>query len=293
MVLPVYISRNGVLVSPAEAHVSVLAPALYGAYGVYESMKVVGGVPFEEAGHLRRLARSAEILALPLPTGQETFHRWIAEVLAANGASACTLRLFVVGPENGAEAIAYIWPQPLPVFPQDYYTAGAPAITFEGCRYLPRAKSLNSLVSFLAQRAARTAGVHEAFLHSEGFLTEGSNSNLFAVIDGGVLTPPASKVLSGVTRDLVITLAVANGVHLREESLPIAERTRWEECFITSTSRHILPVTTVDGQPVGTGVVGPVTRRLTALFEAYFAATTQTVDAGSKDGVFLGPRALC
>jgi len=293
MVLPAYISRNGVLVSPAEACVSVLTPALYGAYGVYESMQVVGGAPFEEAGHLRRLARSAEILALPLPADLVTFHRWIADVLAANGAPACTLRLFVVGPENGGEAIAYIWPQPLSVYPQEYYTEGVQAITFEGCRYLAPAKSLNSLASFMAQRAARAAGVHEAFLHSEGFLTEGSNSNLFAVIDGGVSTPPASTVLSGVTRDLVITLAVANGVHLCEESLPIAEMSRWEECFITSTSRHILPVTMVDGQPVGAGVVGPVTRRLTALFEAYFAATTQTLDAGSKDGIFLGPRALC
>ena len=162
MALPVYVSRNGVLVSPSEACVSVLTPALYGAYGVYESMQVIGGVPFEEAAHLRRLARSAEILDLPLPADLVTFQRWIAATLAANGAPACTLRLFVVGPESGGEAIAYIWPQPLPVYPPTYYALGASALTFEGCRYLPQAKSLNSLVSFLAQRAARSAGVHEA-----------------------------------------------------------------------------------------------------------------------------------
>ena len=155
MDLPVYISRNGVLVSPTEANVSVLTPALYGAYGVYESMQVVGGAPFEEAAHLRRLARSAEILGLPLPADLATFQRWIAEILAANGAPACTLRLFVVGPENGGQAVAYIWPQPPPVYPPTYHALGAAAITFEGCRYLPQAKSLNSLVSFLAQRAAR------------------------------------------------------------------------------------------------------------------------------------------
>ena len=289
MVLPVYISRNGALVSPAEACVSVLTPALYGAYGVYESMQVVGGAPFEEAGHLKRLARSAEILALPLPTDLVTFHRWIAEVLAANGAPACTLRLFVVGPENGGEAIAYIWPQPLSVYPQEYYTEGVPAITFEGCRYLAPAKSLNSLASFMAQRAARAAGVHEGLLHRESFLTEGSNSNLFAVIGGVVLTPPAPTVLSGVTRDLVMALAAANGVPLREETLALAEMARWEECFITSTSRHIMPVTLVDAKPVGLGVVGPMTRRLMALFEAYFEATAQTAGVGSREGVLLSP----
>ncbi len=275
MVLPIYISRNGILLPSADAVVSVLTPALYGAYGVYESMKVVGGVPFEEAGHLQRLARSAEILALPLPTDLDTFQRWIAEVLAANGALTCTLRLFVVGPENGGEAVAYIWPQPLPVYPQEYYTEGAPAITFEGCRYLPQAKSLNSLVSFLAQKAARTTGVHEGLLHRDGFLTEGSNSNLFAVVNGVVLTPPAEMVLSGVTRDLVLRLAAVNGVPAREEPLPIAAMSRWEECFITSTSRHVMPVTKVDGKLVGAGSVGPVTRRLTALFEAYFADKMQ------------------
>jgi len=269
MDLPVYISRNGVLVSPPEANVSVLTPALYGAYGVYESLQVVGGAAFEEVAHLRRLARSAEILGLPLPADLVTLQRWIAETLAANGASACTLRLFVVGPENGGEAIAYIWPQPLPVYPQDYYTRGATALTFEGCRYLPQAKSLNSLVSFLAQRAARAAGVHEALLHCDGHLTEGSNSNLFAVVDGVVLTPPAQNVLSGVTRDIVIALAAADGISLREMPLPIVGRSHWDECFITSTSRQVMPVTVVDGSLVGHGVVGPVTRRLMTRFEAY------------------------
>jgi D-alanine transaminase len=281
MGLPVYISRNGVLVSPPEASVSVLTPALYGAYGVYESMQVVGGRPFEEAAHLRRLARSAEILGMPLPADLATFQRWIGETLAANGEPACTLRLFVVGPENGGEAIAYIWPQPPPAYPQDYYTLGATAITFEGCRYLPQAKSLNSLVSFLAQRAARAAGVHEALLHREGCLTEGSNSNLFAVVDGSVLTPPAPMVLSGVTRDLVIALAAAHGIYLSEDLLQLAEVARWDECFITSSSRHVMPITMVDGQPVGAGVVGPVTRRLMTLFEAYFAGLGQMTDIGA------------
>jgi D-alanine transaminase len=275
MVLPVYISRNGILVAPADASVSVLTPALYGAYGVYESLQVVDGSPFEEAGHLRRLARSAEILALPLPADLGTFHHWIAEVLAANGVPACTLRIFVVGPENGGEAVAYIWPQAQPVYPQEYYVGGVSAITFEGCRYLPQAKSLNSLVSFLAQRAARAAGVHEGLLCRDGYLTEGSNSNLFALVDGVVMTPPAQAVLAGVTRDLVIALAAANGIPFREEPLPLAATARWTECLITSTSRHVMPVTTVDGKPVGDGRVGPVTRKLMALFEAYFADAMQ------------------
>lgn len=271
MVLPIYASRNGVMVPPAEAVVSVFTPALYGAYGVYESLKVVAGAPFEEPAHLNRLVRSAEILGMPLPADVSTFHQWIAEAVAANGAPTCTLRIFVVGPENGGEPTAFIWPQPLLEYPQEHYTRGVSVMTFEGRRYLPQAKSLNSLVSFLAQRAARTAGVHEALLHRDGALTEGSNSNLFVVRDDTVLTPSAQIVLSGVTRDLIISLAVADGIPVRESPLPLASISRWDECFITSTSRHAMPVTVVDGRPVGAGVVGPITRRLMSLFETYVA----------------------
>ena len=281
MDLPVYISRNGVLVSPTEANVSVLTPALYGAYGVYESLQVVGGAPFEEAAHLRRLERSAEILSLPLPADLATFQRWIAEILAANGVMVCTLRLFVVGPENGGKAVAYIWPQPPPDYPPAYHASGAAAITFEGCRYLPQAKSLNSLVSFLAQRAARAAGVHEALLHRDGCLTEGASSNLFAVVAGRVSTPPASAVLSGVTRDLVIALAAANDVFVGEAPLSLADVAQWDECFITSSNRHVMPITRVDGLPVGVGSVGSVTQRLRALFEAYFAGSVQKAVTGA------------
>ncbi len=274
MPLPIYVSRNGALLPPAEATISVFNPALYGAYGVYESMEVVRGVPFALEAHLRRLTYSAELLKLPLPADQATFQRWIADVLAVNAVPQCTLRLFVVGGEEGNDAVAFIWPQAPHRYPRGFYVDGAPVVTFEGHRNLPQAKSLNTLVSYLAQRAGRAAGVHEALLHHGGFLTEGSNSNLFAVVDGAALTPPTEQVLSGVTRDLLMEQAVRAGVPIREAPLALATLARWSECFITSSSRHVMPVTMIDGRPVGDGRVGPLTRRLNALFEELFAQVT-------------------
>jgi branched-subunit amino acid aminotransferase/4-amino-4-deoxychorismate lyase len=278
MSLSVSVSRNGILIPSAQACVSVFNPAIYGAYGVYESMQVVNGAAFEQAAHLKRLVHSAAILGLPLPADPATLEGWITEAIAAhnatNAGSAYTLRIFVIGPDNGGEVVAYIWPQPHPVYPAEYYTQGAPAITFEGYRYLPQAKSLNALASYMAQRQARAADAHEALLHHDGCLTEGSNSNVFAVLAGTVVTPPAREVLSGVTRDIVIPLAAGDGIPLAEAPLPLAGLPRWDECFITSTSRHVMPVTAIDGRPVGNGQVGPVTRRLMALFESYFAQHT-------------------
>jgi D-alanine transaminase len=270
---PAFVSRNGTLIPPGEAAVSVFNPAIYGAYGVYESIQVADGIVFEQAAHLRRLAQSAAILQLPLPGDLAEIGRWIDAVVAEAGVPDCVVRLFVVGPENGGESCAYIWPQPPARYPAGYYRDGVTAVTFEARRYLPQAKSLNSLASFMAQRRAREAGAHEAFLFHSGGITEGSNSNVFAVVDGEALTPPESEVLSGVTRDIVIALAQEHGIPLREAPLPLGGVARWDECFITSTSRHVMPVTRLDGRAVGDGTVGPLTTQLRALFEGYFAAS--------------------
>ncbi len=270
MRLPTYVLRNGALVLPAQASISVFNPAIYGAFGVYESMQVAGGVVFAQEEHLQRLARSAGILGLHLPADRATFGRWIAELLQAHAVTDCTLRLFVVGGEEGREATAFVWPQPATAYPASFYLQGVSALTYEGERYLPQAKSLNTLVTFLARQRVQAVGAHEALLHHAGCLTEGSNSNLFAVIDREVLTAPADQVLSGVTRDLLVRLAREQGIVIREVSLALADVLQWSECFITSTSRHVMPISVIDGQPVGSGQVGPLTHRLAAMFEEYF-----------------------
>jgi branched-subunit amino acid aminotransferase/4-amino-4-deoxychorismate lyase len=274
MSLPIHVSRNGILIHPAQACVPVFTPALYGAYGIYESMQVVSGVVFALDAHLQRLAHSAALLELPLPTDALTVKRWIAEVLAANGCADCTLRLFVIGGESGAGSVAFIWPQPPTIYAPDHYTRGVTAITFPGHRFMPEAKSINTLASYLARLQAQSAGAHEALLTHDGCLMEGANSNLFAVVEGVVLTPPSDQVLAGVTREILINLAQRHGVAVCEATLTVADLDRWSECFITSTSRHVMPVTTVDGRPISDGEVGPLTRRLMTLYEEHFLQAT-------------------
>ncbi len=274
MSLPIHVSLNGVLIQPAQACVPVFNPAIYGAYGIYESMEVANGVVFALEAHLQRLAHSAALLEMALPVELPTLQRWIAEVLAANEAAECTLRLFVIGAEGGEPANVFVWPQAPIHYPASYYVHGAHAITFSGQRFMPEAKSINTLASFLARRKAQSTGAHEAFLVHDGYLTEGANSNLFVVTGGVVNTPPADKVLAGVTRDIVFGLARRHGVEARESNLPEAGLDSWSECFITSTSRHVMPITAVDGLPIGDGKVGPITGRLMALFEEQFALAT-------------------
>jgi branched-subunit amino acid aminotransferase/4-amino-4-deoxychorismate lyase len=274
MSLPIRVSRNGALIEPAQACVPVFNPAIYGAFGIYESMQVANGIVFTLEAHLQRLAHSAALLEMALPADVSTFRRWIGDVLDANGCADCTMRLFVIGDESGAGSVAYLWPQPPTVYPAEYYSRGVPAITFPGWRFMPEAKSINTLASYLARRKAQAASAHEALLAHDGTLTEGANSNLFAVADGLVLTPPSHEVLAGVTRDTLLSLARRHGIEVREARLRVSDLGRWTECFITSTSRHVMPITTVDGRPIGSGEVGPLTRRLMVLYEECFARAT-------------------
>ena len=245
---PAFVSRNGELIPPGEASVSVFNPAIYGAYGVYESMQVTDGVVFEPDAHLRRLAHSAAIL-------ESTAACRPPQRSAVGSTRSCSSQTFPTarsvclwsGRTTAARPSAFIWAQPPTRYPAGYYSDGVTTVTFEAHRYLPQAKSFNSLASFMAQRHARAADVHEALLYHNGSVTEGSNSNLFAVMDGEVLTPPESEVLVGRharNRDLA---GAGERYPLRETALPVDEMAEWDECFITSTSRHVMPVTAVDG----------------------------------------------
>ncbi len=267
------VCHNGRLVPGAEAQVSVFHPALYGAYGVYESIEVRAGVAFHLDDHLARLAASAAFLEMALPASPRAMTQWIIALLRAVQSDNCLLRLFVLGANGSSPAEAFIWPQALPVYPALLYEQGAGAVTYEGERALPQAKSLNTLVSFLARRKAQHAGEHEGLLVSRGTVKEGSSSNLFVVRDGRILVPPPHEVLAGVTADVVVALAQENGIPIAVQDLPVNEIGQWDEAFLTSTSRHVMPLVRIDGQPLGHGRPGPVTQRLAALFEENFGTS--------------------
>jgi branched-chain amino acid aminotransferase len=267
-----HVILNGRLRPAAEAAVSLFSPALFSSFGVYESIEVAEGVPFHLKGHLARLADSAEMIDLHLPYTMNEVAGWVKRLIPQNGNRDCLLRIIALGVTQAEdESLVAILPQPLPRYPDSYYWQGAAAITFEGSRSLPACKSLNTLVNFLARRQAIRAGVHEAILRTgDGQITEGSRSNIFAVRNGELLTPPADRVLSGITRDIVIRLAVEAGYRAAEVPLNLKHLTRYTEFFVTSTSMHIIPIVRIGSALVGEGRVGPMTLDLTNRFEQYY-----------------------
>lgn len=276
MTLPQTVSRNGRLIAPADAQISIFNPVIFGAFGVYESIQLYQGVIFHLEDHLQRLADSAAIIELELPADLGAIARWTQEVIAAHACRDALIRMFALGPAPGHAPEIFIWLEEPRSFPPQMYQQGVGAVTFQGERALPQAKSLNTLVNHLARLHAQKAGEHEGLLVDHHLcVTEGSSSNLFLVQDGVLLTAPDEDVLAGVTQLELLKLARKLGLPVLQRPLPLAERPHWNEAFLTSTSRHVLPLVRIDGQPIGDGRPGPMTRRLLEAFEAQFLAEIQ------------------
>lgn len=130
-------------------------------------------------------------------------------------------------------------------------------------------KSINLLPNILAKQKARARGDFEAVFLRNGWVTEGSTSNIFAVLKGTLVTPPAGPyLLSGITREQVIRLAKQNGLDVKERDISIDEIYQGDELFLTATSIEILPVIKVNGHPIGAGRPGAQTQRLYERFKS-------------------------
>jgi branched-chain amino acid aminotransferase len=178
-------------------------------------------------------------------------------------------------PALAVDPVALVVAQPISGPPASAYREGV-AAAIVGVRRAapdavdPSAKTGAHLPNVLALREARAAGAHEALLlDGQGFVTEGSTSNVFAVTGGRLRTPPlAAGILEGVTRGVVLRLARQAGVPAEEAPLRPEDLEGSDELFITSTVREIVPVTRLGGRSVGTGRPGATTCALHRAFRA-------------------------
>ncbi|MFC1975184.1 aminotransferase class IV [Chloroflexota bacterium] len=265
-----YAILNGKRLPIDQTKIPISNKALFASFGVYESLKIEQGRPFYLTEHLHRLLNSARTIEMDLGVDVATLTKWFKKLLEVDPQATWAMRILALGAiDAGADPMIAMWPEHLTTYPTVLYRDGAAAILYEGQRAIPACKSLNTLVNYLARRAAVQAGALEGLLHHKGHLTEGARSNIFAVRQGQLITPSASEVLAGITRD-VITQVMQDTDHLVVEAPILVGTSLYEEFFISSTSMHVMPITQIDGQPVGDGQVGPTTRMVMAKFETYY-----------------------
>jgi D-alanine transaminase len=268
---------NGSYMDHADATIPVDDRGFLFADGVYEVARIYAGRLFLLEAHLERL--KAGLDALRIRNADVDSLADVAErLIEANGiAGDGTLYVQVTRgvaprkhafPAAGTRPTVYAIAKPVTNHPPEYFSRGVAAITVPDNRWSRcDIKSVALLANVLANQQAHEAGAFEALFVKDGVIIEGSHSNLFAVLDGRLITYPSSNyILTGITRNLILELAAGLGIPTAEAPL-YAERTAdVQELFLSGTTTEVMPVTTLDGRPVAGGTVGPITRRLQRAF---------------------------
>ncbi|MCS7015344.1 MAG: aminotransferase class IV [Gemmatales bacterium] len=266
-------SVNGQCLPLAEARIPALDRGFLFGDAVYEVIRVYRGKPFLFDEHLVRLRRSLEAIHLPY-SDLEGLRRRVLRVIHDYGFQEATIYIQIT---RGAESSRHhVFPEPaVPLeffYVEEFHDSlepwrqhGVKVITHPDLRWKRcDIKSTNLLPNVLAAQAARQAGAYEALLYqADGTLLEGSRTSCFGVLDGKLLTAPATpSILPGITRALVLRLAREQGIAVEERVLRINDLPYVAELFLTGTTSEILPIIQVDDRLVGDGRPGPITQRL-------------------------------
>ena len=267
---------NGTFVPMAEAKVSIEDRGFQFGDGVYEVIRTYKGRPFELEAHLARLDRSATALDLKQPYSHDDWTRHILEGirLAAYPESKIYVQITRgIAPRDHAysdDATPTVVMTVREFHPLDrsVQVAGVEAITTEDIRWgRCDIKSVNLLANVLARQQVKQAQVFEAILVNEGLVTEGAVSNVMVVQGGTVVTAPQGpRILSGITRTVVLDLARSEGLPVQERFVSQADLYEADEVFLTGTTVEVLAVIRIDGKVIGDGRPGPIAQRLAARF---------------------------
>jgi D-alanine transaminase len=270
---------NGEFMPLEAARIPVLDRGFIFGDGVYEVIPVYSRHPFRLAEHLQRLRRSLDGIRLPNPLADAEWARLIHDIVARNPGDDQSVYLQVT---RGVARRAHEFPQsvkptvfmmsgPLVTPPREQVENGVACITAADFRWLKcDLKSVSLLGNCLLKQMAVDAGAAEVVLFRDGFLTEAAACNVFAVRDGVLLAPPKDHlILPGITYDVVLELAAANRIPLEMREVSEQEVRTAQEIWITSSTKEVLAVTTLDGRAVGEGRPGALFRRIYALYQDF------------------------
>ncbi len=271
----IYLNRR--FVAEKKAVVSVFDHGFLYGDGVFETLRAYEGRFFRLDEHLTRLKESAKGLKITLPHTRPALHRLLYQTLAINHLKNALVRITIsrgTGPIGLDPALCR--KPTLVIIPRAFngcspiqYRKGL-KVAVVSVRRTPsqaldsRIKSMNFLNNILAKIQAKENHADEGLMLSlDGYLTEGSVSNLFLIKRRRLYTPAAGLgILEGITRQGVIELAKENRIPLHETRLRPSDLYRADECFLTNTSMEIMPVVKADGIKIGDGKPGPTTRFL-------------------------------
>ncbi len=269
-----WVYLDGAYLPSEEAKVAADDAGLLYGRGLFETFRARRGAVYLLERHFDRLEAGARTLGIVLPQTLADLRATVRTLTEQCELEDARVRLTLTAGSASGRPSLLIQARAATDYPQRLYERGMSALVAPVRRNetspLTRVKSLNCLDSLLAREQARRAGLDEAlFLNTRGRLADGSATNVFLVRDGELLTPPVEDgALPGITRGAVLELAHAARIGAREVSLTLDDLRGTEEAFLTNAVAGLVPLVSVDGAKVGTGRPGPLTRRLSELYEA-------------------------
>lgn len=265
---------NGQFVDEGSLVISARDLGYARGYAIFEFMMTYNDRPFMLEKHMDRLFRSCEAISLDLPWSKEQISDWVLQTLDANKSieDEKVIRVTISGgPSFGLSpakvpTIVIVVDARIPC-PSEDYANGVHVLLSEFERYVPQAKT-NNYIEAVRQFRAASAEIDEIIYHSEGMMREGTRSNLFAVINGSLVTPKTG-VLEGITRDIILN-KLSLSIQAEARDFSVEDLLGASEVFITATGKEIMPVTKIDNVPVGDGSVGYITKEVAMAFRNFF-----------------------
>lgn len=270
---------NGQFLPEEQATISIFDRAFLMADGVYEVTTVLDGKLIDFDGHMVRLERSLGELDMRHPCDREALLDIHRKLVAENNIDEGLVYLQVTRGSAGDRDFVYPADDVAPglvLFTQSKPGLSGPAaaqkgmsvISIEDWRWARRdIKTVQLLYPSMAKMAAKAQGADDAWMVEDGYVTEGTSNNAYIIKDGVIITRPTSNdILHGITRAAVLRFAAAHQMRIEERLFTIAEAKAADEAFITSASAFVMPVTSIDGEAIGTGQAGPMAMRLREIY---------------------------
>ena len=264
-----------------EATIPVLDRGFIFGDGVYEVIPVYSRRPFRLQDHLARLQHSLDGIRLHSPHSEVEWENLFKQLIAHHLYEDQYIYLHItrgVAKRDhafplGVQPTVFMMSSPLNTPPQELRESGVAAVSAIDNRWLRcDIKAISLLPNVLLRQLAVDGGAVETLLLREGFLSEGAASNIFVVYQGMLLAPPKNHLmLPGITYDVVLELAAAHGIAHQVRDISEYEVRKAEEIWLTSSTKEVLPITTLDAKAVGNGKPGRLFHQMFALYQEYKA----------------------
>lgn len=279
--MSIKINFNGEILD--DAGISVFDHGFLFGDSIYEVLCTHRNIPCFVDKHLKRLRNSADGISLKIPWNDARLDQEIRRTVEVAANREAYTRIVItrgtgeidIDPSSCASPNVLIYVTPLKGAPREYYDNGINVALVSIKRNAkdalnPEIKTGNYLNNVLAKMEATRLGAKDALmLNAAGYLTECTTSNFYFVSDGRVKTPSLEcGILAGITREIVMSIAQENGILVEEGNWRLEDLARAEEAFATGTIRRVMPVTFLDGKPIGNGKPGSITLQLMRLYDA-------------------------